>query len=140
MSMTGEEVAAERERFVLAHKERHGWELDANGLPNWPSFETKKYDFWLVRAEIAHAEQAELVAERDRLRERVRELAKDRLQNIISHDADSSFPYGSSGLWSVACDERSGAWLMQLAEEAGVWFDDNGNEVPLDNWKARVRT
>ena len=93
---------------------------------------------WFWRAEIAHAEKAELLAERDRLLERVRELAKARIREIVSRDADSSFPLGSRGWCSVACGERSGAWLMQLAEEAGCWFDDEGNEVPLAEWRERM--
>lgn len=149
MSMTDEEVAAERNRF---------WEWrqrQPRGLGD--------SEIWLARSEIAHAERAELlgkmeqwdamveaatrqavakivaekdaekaelVAERDRLRDRVRELANLVLNTAVVEAINMGV--SSKRFWSA-----QEAVYLELAEEAGCWFDDNGNEVPLAEWRAR---
>lgn len=133
MSMTPDEIEAERERFISTRDSRRH---PVRGFGD--QIVDPESCGWLSRAAIAHAEKAELQEEIDRLRERVRELAKERLHRIISDDADAMFPRGSRGWWALARDERSGAWLLQLAHEAGCWFDDDGVEVDLNKWKGMV--
>lgn len=62
MSMTRDEIAAERERC-----------FDGQKQPENEYYDGVWYG-WLSRTHIARAEQAELRAENERLRERVREL------------------------------------------------------------------
>ena len=114
MSMTPEQEADE---FVLFQGfTRKKWNAAHGPLSmDWSS--------WLARAEIAHAERAELVAERDRLRERVRELASEALMLWFDEESEHSAEF----LWEFA--NESEPEIMQLAEEAGCWFDDE--------WRAR---
>lgn len=120
--MNDQQIAAERERLEAEYSDP--------SVSHAPGYRNG----WWKRAAIAHAEQAELQAEIDRLRERVRELAKEKL---IRWSLETR-GYFSKFLWEFA--NKNGSEVLQLAHEAGVWFDDDGNEVPLGVWKGMVGT
>lgn len=137
--MTRDEIAAERERFEDLFHSRHQYEqFDANGMTRWDHAK----DGWNARAEIARAEQAELRAENERLRERVKELATGYLRTLLALVIDREVTTETKvwlALHPVTNVPGSIAdTLLRLAEEAGVWFDDDGNEVPLAEWRARM--
>lgn len=68
---------------------------------------------------------ADLVAENERLRELVKKMLKNELYVWIQQ-----FP-SSQAAWAVAGDR-----ILGMAQQVGCWFDQ-GNEVPLDKWRAR---
>jgi hypothetical protein len=139
--MTPEEVEAERERFDLWHQGRYGWTWDGDIAPDMGEDERARARWlsWLARAEIAHAEKAELVAENVKLRERARELAKGYLRVLLTLVCDRSKCTETTAWRSIKTPQPGSVseTLLQLAEEAGCWFDDDGNEVPLAEWRAR---
>lgn len=67
--MTPEQLEAERVEF---HKR---FPLPESGLFIELHIRGRQQDSWYARAESAHAREAELIAEIERLRERVREFA-----------------------------------------------------------------
>lgn len=136
--MTPDEIAAERERFDLWHQSRYGWTWDGDIAPDMGEDERARARWlsWLARAEIARVEQAELRAENERLRERVRFHARSKLKYYLSTE-DVLIHLNSEKAWFMAQTSQA-AFLLELAEEAGCWFDDDGNEVPLAEWRARM--
>lgn len=78
--------------------------------------------------------------ENERLRERLRELAKGYLRALLTLVCDRSRCTETTAWRSIKTPQPGSVseTLLKLAEEAGVWFDDQGNEVPLDKWRARM--
>jgi hypothetical protein len=125
--MTPEQREAERKRFEAAFK--HLMDFSRGDDGEYRSNPTHAgFAGWRLRAEIAIAEREKQNAEIERLRERVRELAKNDLYEWLQ-DLHATAEFA----WRVAPDR-----ILGIAHEAGVWFDDDGNEVPLAEWKARV--
>lgn len=139
--MTPEQIAAERERFIDAWM-RSGKSYDLrfdHENRKFISWEVENHWWfsWMKRTEIAHAEKAELVAERDRLRDRVRELAELHLVHELRGIKKGSAT-DSAWWWRAASGNAGRFGLLALAESAGCWFDDDFKKVPLAEWRARM--
>lgn len=132
--MTPDDVNRERAGFMEHCPEFPQTKLQVFGDPQFMYSHTRCAErAWMKRAEIAIAREAEQQAEIERLRERVKELASARLFNELANAHKLMGGGSAKHMW----DMKHPA-LLQLAEEAGVWFDDDGNEVPLADWKAMV--
>ncbi len=130
--MTPEQIEAERKRFEATFK--HLMDFSRGDDGEYRSNPTHAgFAGWQIRAEIAIAERAELLAENERLRERVKELSRDNLESILRDLRTGPDAVSATEAWGL---RDSG--LNRLAEEAGVWFDDDGNEWSLDKWRERM--